>query len=114
MSFSALGQVGALLSAYPSPFVLEGPNDILTIPFSFDPGFSSRGSKLQIYDVSGGLVSEIAGDRYSAAGSATFFGFRWDGRNGDGDYVASGIYIYQAFAGGQTHAGKIALINKLR
>jgi len=106
--FYSLGSVGRLLSAYPSPFVIDG-SAVLTIPFSF--GSVDSKTRLYLYDISGGLLREIEMGRYPSGGSS-FSGFKWDGKNDNGDYVASGIYIYMIDSGGDSQTGKIAVINK--
>jgi hypothetical protein len=114
--YYSFGAVGPLLSAYPSPFVIESDADFLTIPFSFDPAdFGTRGA-LRIYDSGGQLVRElpIARVRTSLPGAQAFYGFTWDGRNDDQKYVASGIYIYLLESGSAKSTGKIAVINKRR
>jgi hypothetical protein len=107
-SYRSLGGVGRLFTAYPSPFVIDGAN-ILTIPVSYDS--ADPKTRLFIYDTSGGLVREIAIARHPA-GSSTFLGFKWDGRNGDSEYVASGVYIYMINSDGSFQTGKIAVLNQ--
>jgi len=113
MLYSSVGAVGPLLSAYPSPLILEFDTDALTIPYSFDPGFQYQGTKMRIYDASGQLVKELSAQRVYS-GSQSFYGFRWDGRNDGNKYVASGVYIYLLESRENAFKGKIAVINKRR
>jgi len=34
----------------------------------------------------------------------------WDGRDGNGEPVASGVYFYRSVVGGRTQVGKLALL----
>jgi len=48
---------------------------------------------LHIYGQTGSLVREEAFDRASPGGSAGLNEWEWDGRNGQGAFVASGGYL---------------------
>jgi len=115
-AYSSIGAVGALLTAYPSPYVIESQDDRVTIPFSFAPGFDTSGSWAYIYDISGGLVQKLPCRHLRSInpGYSYFSGFEWNGRNSDNGYVASGVYIFMIDSQGSFERGKIALINKMR
>jgi len=106
--FYSMGGVGRLLTAYPSPFIIDGIN-LLTIPYSYTS--ADLNTRLYIFDISGAPVRQVEIARHSTGGS-TFMGFRWDGRNENGDYVASGIYIYVINSDGGSQTGKIAVLSR--
>ena len=82
----------ALLPNYPNPF-----NPETWIPYHLAQGAEVE---IAIYDMKGVLVRRLALG-YRAAG---YYADRdraayWDGRNEDGESVASGIYVYRLRAG---------------
>lgn len=90
---------GGTLTNYPNPFHPdEAPT---TIAYVLDDDASVR---IRIYTLSGGLVYEA---QYAAGGQGGLGGLNeitWNGRNGDGNAVASGGYILfiEAEGGGTT------------
>ena len=88
------------LFVYPSPFILNGGNNQLTIS-----GLVVD-SDIKILTITGKLVSEFT----SPGGNVAF----WDGKDMYGNYVSSGIYLVVAFdkEGNNAVAGKIAVIRK--
>lgn len=89
-----------LLGNTPNPF-----NPTTTIRFVV-PGGPPRAYSLRIYDVRGALVREL--------GAGTIGGgvheVRWDGRDGRGATVSSGVYLYRVAAGAESLTGKMALL----
>ncbi len=61
-----------------------------------------QGDSVKIYNTSGKKVKEIS------SGDAE--GFKWDGRKDNGDYAASGIYVYQIKVKGKLISGTIAFV----
>ncbi len=65
---------------------------------------------IRIYDMRGILVRELAGGfrptGYHVARSDVL---RWDGRNGQGEPVASGVYIHELQAGGTRTTGRLVI-----
>ncbi|UCH83176.1 MAG: T9SS type A sorting domain-containing protein [Candidatus Latescibacterota bacterium] len=61
---------------------------------------------LRIYDISGRMIRTVV-DGPMGPGSNTK---EWDGRNGNGEPVASGIYFYRLTAGKQTLTRKAVLL----
>ncbi|OGC89782.1 MAG: hypothetical protein A2W25_02755 [candidate division Zixibacteria bacterium RBG_16_53_22] len=106
--YQSIGGVGRLLTAYPSPFIIDG-NSLLTIPYSYTS--ADLDTRLYIFDISGARVRQVEMGRHPA-GSSTFLGFKWDGKNENGDYVASGVYIYVVNTDGGSQTGKIAVLNR--
>ena len=100
--------------AYPSPFVITG-DEFVSIPYSLDKTYAKKNMGLWIYDVSGQMVREIPGEQFLFTDPGEYHrGITWDGKNSEGDYVASGIYIFLFEAGDKSDRGKIAVINKRR
>jgi ligand-binding sensor domain-containing protein len=88
------------LFMYPSPFILSGGNNQLTISgLVID-------SDIKIVSITGKLISEFS----SPGGNVAF----WNGKDMDGNFVSSGIYLVIAFdkEGNNAVAGKIAVIKK--
>jgi len=94
------------LRVYPNPFV---PNDQDTTTGDWDSGvtldkFTCDGLRVRIYTLTGELVREIVAEEYSSF-------IQWDGRNEQGDKVASGIYLYLVTNEvGEQKAGKLVVI----
>ena len=88
-----------IFSAYPYPnpmsretrFLLRSATDLR----SYDD------LRIRIYTVAGRLIRELdvlGGDGVDGSLGANWNGVRWDGRDEDGDPVASGIYLYRVLA----------------
>lgn len=88
------------LFVYPSPFILNGDNNQLTIS-----GLVVD-SDIKILSITGKLISEFS----SPGGDVAF----WNGKDMNGNYVSSGIYLVIAFdrEGNNAVAGKIAVIRR--
>ena len=82
----------ALLPNYPNPF-----NPETWIPYGLANGMNVQ---ISIYDISGELVRQLdlghqRAGHYTERSRAAY----WDGRNGRGERVASGVYFYTLAAG---------------
>lgn len=89
------------LRGYPNPFFLDGSSTQFTVTNLV------RGSGVSIFTEAGQLVFSVPPGAIQG-GQVT-----WDGRDQDGEYVASGIYVYVAHTeDGRRSAGKIAVIRK--
>nr|NIR93103.1 T9SS type A sorting domain-containing protein [Gammaproteobacteria bacterium]NIW46519.1 T9SS type A sorting domain-containing protein [Gammaproteobacteria bacterium]NIW97860.1 T9SS type A sorting domain-containing protein [Phycisphaerae bacterium] len=62
--------------------------------------------RLTIYDVLGKPVVTLV-DRYQKAGKHSI---SWDGKTGDGESVATGLYFYHLKAGGVVQTRKMLLL----
>jgi hypothetical protein len=83
---------------FPNPF-----NPAATIAYNLP--HAGRAS-LKVYDLRGRLVRVLLDDvRPAGPGQVV-----WDGRDGDGAAVASGIYFHELMAGGETRLGKMTLV----
>jgi ligand-binding sensor domain-containing protein len=93
------------LSVHPSPFILNGTDKQMTIE-----GLVSD-SDIKILTITGKLIREIQSPSSLSPGGNRAF---WDGKDMDGKYVASGIYLIIASdqEGNNTVAGKIAVIKE--
>ena len=88
------------LFVYPSPFILNGKNDQLTIS-----GLVVD-SDIKIVSITGKLITEFS----SPGGNIAF----WNGKDMNGNYVSSGVYLVIAFdkEGNNTVVGKVAVIKE--
>jgi hypothetical protein len=90
----------ALLQNHPNPF-----NPTTTIPFDVAVAGDVR---IEIYDVSGSLVRTLVnGEKGIGRHVAT-----WDGRDGVGNQVHTGVYFYRMTAPGYTSQAKKMLLLK--
>jgi hypothetical protein len=87
-----------LAQNYPNPF-----NPLTTIAFSLE---RNSHANLSIYDVRGALVRELL-DGPSDRGIHRIV---WDGSNGNGQQVASGVYFYKLVAGSFTETRKMTIL----
>lgn len=88
----------SLVQNHPNPF-----NPQTTIAFSL----AARGRvSLAIYDVNGRIVRTLANET-RAAGA---YELKWDGRDDDGQAVASGVYFYRLVAPDFTQTKKMVLL----
>jgi subtilisin family serine protease len=92
-----LGSLAAITAPHPA---------VDSAVFRISPGDLGPGN-IFIHDVSGALVREI--DFESVDGN--FIRIIWDGKNGTGDYVASGVYILNVSLGGSTVTEKFVLVS---
>ena len=83
------------------------------VPNPFNPSTTIRyqvaqagRATLRVYDVSGSLVRTLV-DRVHPAGA---FDARWDGRDGQGRPVASGVYFYRLQAGDFVQTRRMVLL----
>ena len=86
---------GGHITNYPNPF--HPDETATTIAYTLDDAASVR---LRIYTVSGGLVLDRRIDAGDVGGSSGLNEIQWDGRNGDGQPVASGGYVVYVEAEG--------------
>ncbi len=91
------------MNAGPNPFVIDGSNRNFVIT---ELKFSST---VKIYNLNGMMIRELTSQNNQVFGSRA----SWDGRDENGDPVASGIYFYLAYhEDGTSASGKIAVIRK--
>jgi len=88
------------LNIYPNPLVLNNEAKLVTIDGLI------RDTDLKIFSVSGKLIKE-----FSSPGGRVAF---WDGRDDNGDFVNTGIYIVVAYdqEGNNVETGKIAVLRE--
>lgn len=95
---ASLPQSFALAPNYPNPF-----NGSTAIQFALP---AEGEVELSIYDLTGQKVAALVAGR-RGAGTYTV---RWDGRDAEGDALASGVYLYRLRAGGQRETRKLLLL----
>lgn len=94
--------------AYPTPARMSQRDKI----YFHNISLTSPSVDIYIYSVSGKQVrhlSEAAGDIIITNGASEKTAF-WDGKNGSGGKVASGVYVYEVKAGDSVKTGKIGII----
>ena len=92
------GPIASLSQNYPNPF-----NPTTTIAFSV----KTRGHvALNIYDAAGRLVRTLANEERGAGAHQV----TWDGRDGNGTRVASGVYFYRLVSPGFSQTKKMVLL----
>lgn len=100
---------------YPNPMV-----DHTQFAFRIRGGTTAPSDlRLRIYTVSGRLVRELRGEQANdGAGlrSTDWNMIRWDGRDADGDRVATGVYLYHVRMEGDegTHEGEVGRVAVIR
>jgi ligand-binding sensor domain-containing protein len=75
---------------------------------SFEVGKGGSGA-VKVFDRAGRLVREVSENDQFAQGRNVVF---WDGRDGDGQVVPSGIYVVAVRFDGQTQVASIAVANR--
>ncbi|HSG26962.1 MAG TPA: T9SS type A sorting domain-containing protein, partial [Candidatus Krumholzibacterium sp.] len=88
----------SLAQNYPNPF-----NPATTIRFDLKEDSKVM---LSVYNVNGGLVATLV-DRNMTAGRKEI---RWEGRDGMGSPVSSGVYFYRMVAGDFVQTRKMVLM----
>jgi hypothetical protein len=88
VAFVDPGAQGGYVSNYPNPF--HPPAERTTIAYKLNDHATVT---LRIYNQSGDLVRRIEFERTTPGGSAGLNEYAWDGKNGNGDVVASGGYL---------------------
>ena len=83
---------------YPNPF-----NPRTTIAYNLP---RAGRAALKVFDLRGRLVRVLLDDQRPAGPGEAI----WDGKDGDGASVASGIYFHELTAGGETRLGKMTLL----
>ncbi len=89
------------LKGYPNPFILDGSGGTFTVTNL------TRAAQVKIFSEIGELVRSFSQEDIPGGFAV------WDGKNEDGNYVGSGIYLVVAFnEEGQSGVGKVAVINQ--
>lgn len=90
----------ALAKVYPRIFTPNGDGWNDAVNFMYEG--NDAGITGKVFDINGAFVSDmLRGD--------TEYSLKWDGRNGDGKTVSSGIYIYQIEADGKVFNGTVVV-----
>ncbi len=91
----------ALAQNYPNPF-----NSMTMIAFTIPVSMSHSMAVVDIYNVNGQLVKRLLSKELPAGN----YSLRWDGRDGRGLQVASGVYLCRLNVGGATASRKLLLL----
>lgn len=92
------------ISVIPNPFIREAFGGKPQVQFMNLP----LGSVVRIYDATGSFVATVYPEEYSYGGQQGRA--EWDLRNGDGDDITSGIYIYLVESGSGTKTGRFVVV----
>ncbi len=90
-----------LFQNYPNPF-----NPVTSIQFTVNSGQSPLHTTLKIYNIRGQLVKTLVDEEKTGGNYTTI----WDGRDGEGKAVSSGIYFYKLAAGSSSEVKKMVLL----
>ncbi len=92
-----------LLANYPNPF-----NPETWIPYHLA---NEAAVKITIYDINGSVVRKLdLGQKPAGNYAAKSRAAHWNGRNADGEKVASGIYFYQLRAGDYDYTRRMLIV----
>ncbi|MBI1939036.1 MAG: T9SS type A sorting domain-containing protein [Ignavibacteriales bacterium] len=88
------------LFVYPNPFIIENNDQKITIDGLI------KNTSIKIFDISGNLISSFVTPGGKVA--------QWDGKNMNGKFVASGIYVIVAYddEANNVATGKVAVLRK--
>jgi hypothetical protein len=87
------------LSNYPNPF-----NPTTTIDFEVE---SEGRVWVQVFDLEGRMIRELVAGETTEPGRHDV---RWDGRDGEGQPVASGTYFYRVVQGREARTARMTLL----
>jgi len=89
------------IKGYPNPFILDGSGGTFTVTNL------TKAAQVKIFSEIGQLVRSFSQEDIPGGFAV------WDGKNDDGNYVGSGIYLVVAYNDeGQSGVGKVAVINQ--
>jgi flagellar hook assembly protein FlgD len=103
--FVLMHSVSFAARAYPNPWIPEGKNNnqgTISEGITFDD-LSDSGGEIYIYDSLGELVRKL----FWESGNRNV---KWDGKNDNGDYVASGVYIWRVKGDSAKKISKLVII----
>ena len=87
---------------YPNPF-----NSTTAISYQLSAINNKRPAvTLRVYNIAGQLVKTLIDERQGAGNHSVL----WDGKNGEGDEVSSGVYIYKLRVGNRVLSRKMVLL----
>src|SRR5262245_58408481 len=105
--FSGLAGSGRSLDVQPRAFSPLGTTFDDRAAISFNLG-SAQGTRVLVYDKSGRLVRRVFDGELGSGLNVVY----WDGKDGNGDTVASGLYLVAVEAGGKTDVRSVAVVNR--
>jgi flagellar basal-body rod modification protein FlgD len=107
-NFAADGSAGRALDVQPRAFSPKGTTFDDRAAISFTLGGPGGDAKVSVYDRSGRLVRRVFAGALGAGRNVVY----WDGRDGNGDTVPSGVYVVTVEAGGDTDVAAVAVVNR--
>jgi flagellar hook assembly protein FlgD len=105
--FSGLAGSGRSLDVQPRAFSPLGTtfDDRAAISFNLE---SAQGTRVLVYDKSGRLVRRVFDGELGSGLNVVY----WDGKDGNGDTVASGLYLVAVEVSGKTDVRSVAVVNR--
>ena len=94
-------QTEILVSNYPNPF---NPTTIIAFTIPYD--LTNSLTELKIYDLQGRLIKTLVKEVLPAGNYLS----KWDGKNENGNQVASGVYIYNLKVAYRHKSGKMTFL----
>ncbi|RKY99389.1 MAG: hypothetical protein DRQ13_02375 [Ignavibacteriae bacterium] len=94
-------QTEILLGNYPNPF---NPTTIIAFTIPYD--LTNSLTELKIYDLQGRLIKTLVNEVLPAGNYLS----KWDGKNDNGNLVASGVYIYNLKVAYKQKSGKMTFL----
>ena len=101
---------------FPNPFVIKDANSTTKFPISLE---NPSDVKLFIFTSSGELIWKYTWPHMPSLNyditvypDPAFLPFQWNGRNLNGEYVASGIYLYRIVTNGTSTTKKLVVVNE--
>jgi subtilisin family serine protease len=76
-----------------------------TVAFYLPAAFGNQGLEINVIDLSGATIKKLDESCIGADGLC-----HWDGKNSDGNYVASGFYLYRAKTSNGGITGKLTVL----
>jgi hypothetical protein len=108
---SPLPQSDRILQNFPNPFVIEAESDQTYFPFVLA---SPSRVRIDIFTLSGERIKTIVPRNDFKLPIGEYVGqnlaMPWDGRNEEGEYVSSGVYLYRFRTDRSTEIKKIVVI----
>jgi len=99
----------SLSQNYPNPFnattAISYQQSAISNQLSADGGRSSAVT-LRVYNIAGQLVRTLVDERQGVGNHSVL----WDGKNGEGEEVGSGVYIYKLRVGDRVFSRKMVLL----
>jgi len=106
--FATTAGAGRALDVQPRAFSPKGGTFDDRAAISFTLGGTGGDAKVSVYDRAGRLVRRVFSGPFGAGRSVVY----WDGEDGNGETVPSGVYVVAVEAEGDTDVASVAVVNR--